>query len=209
VKSETKREYGSMAVIGVVLLAAVLLVRHFDVPLRHFMTRHNVFGVIVYMLLNIVDAVIAPGSTLTLIPVAARAWGRLPAAFVTVVGWTAGSMLAFFLARHWGAPLVGKIAPMSRVRRLKKYIPRRLFWSVVLLRFALPMDVLSYVLGLFTNMPWLEYAGATALGLLPSALILTYLGRTSHGYEIMMLVVAGAAIGGMIYAAHRRSAKSE
>jgi uncharacterized membrane protein YdjX (TVP38/TMEM64 family) len=205
VESDKKREYGWMAAVGAVLLAAVLLVRHFDKPLRHFMTQHSVLGVIVYITLNITDAVIAPGSTLTLIPVAAKAWGRLPAAFITVAGWTAGSLLAFFLARHWGAPLVSKIAPMSRVQRLKKYIPQRLFWSVVVLRFVLPMDVMSYVLGLFTRMPWLEYAGATALGLVPSALVLTYLGKTSHGYEIMMLAVAGAAIAGIVYSTHRQS----
>lgn len=206
--SDKKREYLSLTMLGAVLLGAVLIVRHFDAPLRAFMSQHGVLGVVVYILLNITDAVLAPGSTLTLIPVAAHAWGRLPAALITIVGWTTGSLVAFFLARHWGAPLVSKIAPMSRVRRFKKFIPRRLFWSVVFLRLVLPMDVLSYVLGLFTRMPWIEYGAATALGVAPSAFVLAFLGKTSHGFEIMMLAIAASAVVAIVYSTHRQSRQS-
>src|SRR3989442_8221039 len=97
--------------------------------------NHDLFwGVFLYLILNILDAVIAPGATLPLIPIAARAWGRVPAAIVTTVGWTTGSLIAFHIARRWGAPLVRKLTSMDRVKRLRPYIPKNPFWGVVLLR---------------------------------------------------------------------------
>src|SRR5213078_3231168 len=118
-------------------------------------------GGFVYFALNVLDAVLAPGLTLPLIPVAARAWGHIPAALVTIAGWTTGSLVAFLIARRWGYPIVRKITSIERVKRLKRYIPENLFWSVVVLRAVMPMDVLSYVLGLFTDMSWPSYIAAT------------------------------------------------
>ncbi len=34
---------------------------------------------------------------------------------------------------------------------MERYIPEDLFWSIVLPRLVLPMDVMSYVLGLLTD----------------------------------------------------------
>jgi hypothetical protein len=36
---------------------------------------------------------------------------------------------------------------------MRRYIPKDPFWSIVLVRVVLPMDVISYVLGLFTDSP--------------------------------------------------------
>jgi uncharacterized membrane protein YdjX (TVP38/TMEM64 family) len=68
------------------------------------------------------------------------------------------------------------------VKRLRRYVPRHPFWSVVMLRLVMPMDVISYVLGLFADMTWRRYVLATALGLTPSAFILTYIGKTPRAY---------------------------
>ena len=164
-------------------------------------------GVAVYIVLNVLDAVIAPGATLPLIPIAARAWGRVPAALVTTVGWTAGSLVAFDIARRWGAPIVKKLTSMERVKRLRPDVPEHPFWSVVLLRLVVPMDVISYVLGLFTEMTWPSYGLATALGLTPSAFILTYIGKTPRAYDIIMFGIGGAVLGWIVYSTRRGARK--
>jgi uncharacterized membrane protein YdjX (TVP38/TMEM64 family) len=92
---------------------------------------------------------------------------------------------------------------MERVRRLRPYIPMHPFWSVVLLRLVIPMDVISYVLGLFTEMTWTSYAVATALGLTPSAFILTYIGKTPRAYDLIMFGIGGAVTGWIIYSTRR------
>ncbi len=186
----SRKEYFSLAGIAAVLIAAIWLVRAHAPVIRDFIGQHPVPGVFLYVLLNIVDAVVAPGATLPLIPVAVHVWGHVPAALVTTAGWTAGSLLAFLIARRWGTPLVRKLTSIERIKRLKPYIPKNLFWSVVAIRMVLPMDAISYALGLFTDMPWSTYAAATALGLTPAAFVLAYLGKKTHAYDIITILIA-------------------
>jgi len=202
-----KREYLTFGVIAAVLISAVWLARSHAESLKSFIEGNPVKGVSIYLLLNVLDAVIAPGATLPLIPIAAHAWGHVLAALITTAGWTTGSLFAFYIARRWGTPIVKKITSMERVKRLKPYIPDNLFWSVVLLRLVMPMDVISYVLGLFTDMSWASYALATALGLTPSAFVLAYIGKMPRAYDIIMFSVGAAAAGWIIYSTRRRGSK--
>jgi len=198
------RGYLSLAAVVAVLISAVWLARAHADALKAFIDQHPVKGVLVYIVLNVLDAVLAPGATLPLIPIVSRAWGHVPAALVTTIGWTAGSIIAFFVARRWGAPVVRKLTSMERVRRLRPHVPDA-FWSVVLLRLVMPMDAISYVLGLFSEMSWQTYALATALGLTPSAFILAYIGRTPAAYEIIMLGVGAGVVVWLIYSTRRRA----
>jgi uncharacterized membrane protein YdjX (TVP38/TMEM64 family) len=188
------KDYVSLALVGAVLISAVLFVRSHAEPLKAFIDHNPVLGVFLYILLNILDAVVLPGATLPLIPVAAHAWGRVMAAVVTTAGWTAGSLVAFLIARQWGSPIVRKLTSMSRVRQLKKYIPENLFWSVVAMRLVMPMDVLSYVLGLFTDMSWPTYILATAMGVTPAAFVLVYVGKLSRAYDLITFGVAAVLV---------------
>jgi uncharacterized membrane protein YdjX (TVP38/TMEM64 family) len=198
------RRYAGPAVIAVALVGAVFVVRGFAAPIRRFIEAHAVWGFCLYVTLNIVDAVIAPGATLPLIPVAVRVWGRVPAALTTTSGWTAGSLTAFLIAREWGYPVVRKLTSLDRLRAMRRYIPEDLFWSIVLVRLVLPMDVISYVLGLFSDIGWARYTLATALGLTPSAFLLAYFGRLPHGYEIIAFGVGAMAVVGALLVARRR-----
>jgi uncharacterized membrane protein YdjX (TVP38/TMEM64 family) len=86
-----------------------------------------------------------------------------------------------------------------------KYIPDDLFWSIVLLRLVMPMDVMSYVLGLLTDISWSRYMLATAMGLTPSAFVLAYLGKLPHAYEIIMFGVGAAVVlAAALVSRHRR-----
>jgi len=187
-----------------VLVGALFTVRRFAEPIRGFIDEQAFRGLFLYIALNIVDAVVAPGLTLPLIPIAVRAWGRVPAALATTAGWTAGSLIAFLIARRWGYPVVRKITSIERVRAMRRYIPEDLFWSVVLVRLVLPMDVISYVLGLFTDIGWPEYAAATALGLTPSAFLLAYFGKLPNAYEIIAFGVGAMAVVAGILISRRR-----
>ena len=189
------------------LIGAVFAVRTYANPIREFIDHHTFWGLGLYITLNIVDAVVAPGATLPLIPIAARVWGRVGAALATTAGWTAGSLIAFLIARRWGYPVVNRITSIARIRAMRRYIPENLFWSVVLVRLVMPMDVISYVLGLFTDIEWSTYVAATALGLTPSAFVLAYLGKLPNGYEIIAFGVGAVALVGALLVARTRKAK--
>jgi len=199
-----RREYLWLAIVGTVLIAAIVLVRANDDAIKSFIDQKPFWGVFLYIALNILDAVIAPGATLPLIPVAVQVWRPVPAAIVTTIGWTSGSLIAFLIARRWGYPLVKKLTSTDRVNEVKKYIPEDLFWSIVLLRLVMPMDVMSYVLGLFTDISWPKYALATALGLTPSAFVLAYVGELPNAYEFIMFGVGVAVAVGYVMVVRRR-----
>jgi uncharacterized membrane protein YdjX (TVP38/TMEM64 family) len=201
-----RREWITLGIVAAVLLVAVWLVHQHGDDIKTFIDQHPVSGVILYLVLNIIDAVAAPGATLPLIPVAARTWGHIGAALLTTAGWTAGSLIAFLIARRWGAPVVRKLTSWERVQRLKASIPKNLFWSVVVMRAVLPMDVISYALGLFTDMSLSSYAAATALGLTPSAFVLAYLGRTPHAYTVITILIGFGALAAIIASTRRRGA---
>jgi uncharacterized membrane protein YdjX (TVP38/TMEM64 family) len=191
VASSSKQGILRLVLVGAVLVGAILIVHgHTDV-IGTFIDRHTGWGLLLYLLLNVLDAVLLPGATLPLIPVATTVWGPIPAALATTAGWTGGSLIAFLIARRWGAPLVRRLTSMQRIRDMRRFIPDDLFWSVLLVRLILPMDVISYVLGLFTDMSWAKYALATALGLTPAAFLLAYLGSLPNGYWI---VASGASV---------------
>jgi uncharacterized membrane protein YdjX (TVP38/TMEM64 family) len=202
--TSARKEYLWLTLIGAGLITAIFVVRAHADQIKAFIDQNPFWGLFLYVLLNVLDSVIAPGATLPLIPVAAHAWGRVPAALITTAGWTLGSLIAFLIGRRWGAPIVRKFTSMQRLQRLKRYIPKDLFWSIALLRLFMPMDVMSYVLGLFTNIGLSKYLTATALGLIPSALILAYLGKLPHAYELIAFGVGAAVIVAYVMIAHRR-----
>jgi uncharacterized membrane protein YdjX (TVP38/TMEM64 family) len=197
-------KYASFAVLASILVGAALLVRAHESAIATFIDHHAVPGLGLYLLLNVLDAIAAPGATLPLIPIASRVWGRTPAALATTIGWTAGSMAAFVIARRWGYPIVRHLTSIRRVREAKRFVPENLFWSIVLVRLILPMDVVSYVLGLFTHIPWWEYLAATALGLTPSAFVLAYVGQGHFGYQLIAIVVVVAVMLGSLVIKNRR-----
>jgi uncharacterized membrane protein YdjX (TVP38/TMEM64 family) len=70
---------------------------------------------------------------------------------------------------------------------------------------VLPIGVVSYAIGLFTNMRWGLYTAATALGFIPSALLLASVGRMTRAYEIITFLVACAVALGILWSMRTRS----
>jgi uncharacterized membrane protein YdjX (TVP38/TMEM64 family) len=209
VTASSRKEYAWLTLVVGALLTALFVVRGQEEPIGRFIGQHPFAGVLLYLVLNIVDAGLVPGATLPLIPIASHVWGRIPAALVTTAGWTAGSMIAFLIARRWGYPIVQRITSVRRIREAKRFIPENLFWSVVLIRLIMPMDVISYVLGLFTDIGWAEYLLATALGLTPSAFLLAYLGQLPHAYELFAFGIGGVLLLGSLLIRRRRTRKAQ
>jgi len=202
--STRRREYVWLAIVAAALVTSIVLVRMHEDAIKIFIDQNPFLGAILYIFLNILDAVLAPGATLPLIPVAAHAWGPVLAAIVTTIGWTVGSLIAFLIARRWGYPIVKKLTSMERLRQMKKYIPEDLFWSIVVLRLFMPMDIMSYVLGLFSDISWSRYVLATALGVAPMAFVLAYVGKLPNAYDVITFGVGVAVVAAYVIVARRR-----
>lgn len=73
---------------------------------------------------------------------------------------------------------------------LSGFLPKRyLFIAVVFLRIALPVDLLSYALGLFGVMRFWPYIIATIIGVTPFAFIFSYIADFDVLFQLGAFVV--------------------
>ena len=147
-------------------------------------------SIILYILLLTIAVVIAPINTMVLIPIASNVWGWFLSGVYSIIGWSIGAYISFCISRRYGVSLVNKIIPMEKIWHFEKLVPKEnFFWSIVLLRIITPVDILSYVLGLFTHIDKRRYILATILGISPFAFIFSYIGEIPLYYQLMILIL--------------------
>lgn len=155
--------------------------------------ERSLLGIAAYTGIAAFTTVVAPLSSVPLIPVAANIWGPAVAAVASITGWLIGALIAFGIGRKYGRGLVERIVSEENLAKIEKRVPQdNLFWSIVLLRMAIPVDVLSYVLGLFSTISWKTFTLATLIGITPFAFILAYTGTLPFQYQL--IAIAGVVI---------------
>lgn len=179
--------------VGVAMLFMLVsyLIRGHEDIIRLLLVGGGAFGAILFLLLTAVFVVfVIPLDIVFLIPIGVSLWGPLPTAFLSIAGWTVGASVAFTLARRYGMPVVVHIIGERNMTGLRERIPTgNLFWSVVVLRMLVPVDLLSYALGLFTEMPRRRYMLATLIGVAPFGFVFAYVGALPPWYQFLALGV--------------------
>lgn len=188
-KSSSFRTFLALFFVLGFFVAATLLAQRYDETLMALAVEDSTLGMITYITVTAVAIIIAPVSTLPLIPLAVSMWGWLATGILSIIGWTIGSQAAFFLARRYGKSLVQKFISLERFTAFeKRFHSNDLFWTVVVLRMTVPVDILSYAIGLFSNMSAQSFFIATVIGITPFAFIFSYLGSLPPGFQIMLLI---------------------
>ena len=151
---------------------------------------NGVFSMLLYVLVVIISIVIAPVSAMPLLPIASNLWGWFLAAILSIIGWTVGALIAFEISRKYGVPLVKKFVSMKKIESIESHIPKQnIFWSIVFFRMVIPVDILSYALGLFSQISRNKYLLATVIGVSPFAFVFSYAGRMPVYYQIIALAI--------------------
>lgn len=179
------------------LFVGVSLLSHiYGNEILNFTGAENSFSKMLYVLITIFAVVVAPFSTVPLIPIASNLWGWQVAGVLSILGWAIGAQLAFLLARRFGKPFVEKIYSFKKLHTFEKYFTNKnLFWTVIFLRMIIPVDILSYALGLFSEIKSVTFFFATLIGITPFAFIFAYAGNLSVRLQIIILVEVFAVFG--------------
>ena len=165
----------AILVVALFFLVSFLAQSYSDELINLMEARGRRESMAIYVIGAALATVLAPFSFIPFLPVAVVLFGSLQTALLSIIGWTIGAAIAFYLARRYGHPLVHRLIAMERLERLQKRLPSQIFfWSVVGLRMLLPVDILSYALALFTEMPFGQYLLATIIGITPFAFIFSY-----------------------------------
>ncbi|MBI2004620.1 TVP38/TMEM64 family protein [Patescibacteria group bacterium] len=153
--------------------------------------RGGAFGMAAYVFITILAVVVAPISTIPLIPVAAGLWGWVAAAILSIIGWSIGAQIALHIARYFGKPLVEKLVSIDKLNRFEeRFSTQNMFWTIVFLRMLIPVDILSYAIGLFSNIGSRSYFFATVIGVTPFAFVFAYAGTLPVWLQPLVFLAA-------------------
>ena len=156
----------------------------------NIVSGHDYLFILIYTLLVILAVVLAPISAFPLLTMASNIFGWFYAALYSITGWFIGSVIAFSIARKYGKPVVKKLINIKNIGRIEKVIPKtNVFFSLIFLRMVLPVDVLSYALGLFTDIKNKTFMITTLIGISPLAFVLSYFGTVPLTYQVISLVL--------------------
>ena len=184
-----------LIIIGIIVLLLFVSISFIlQTNINYFKQKLDlgIYGVIIYLLITIIATVLGPISALPLLPVAVFLWGWKNAALISVIGWTIGSTIAFIIARKYGIEIVKKFISIDKIRYYENFIPEKdIFLGIILIRMFLPVDLLSYLLGIFSKVKLLTYVLATFIGLIPFAIILSYVGSKPLEYQIISFIIGG------------------
>ena len=182
-----------VVIIGLFFLASYFA-KTYDTEIRSMVMSNGYAGAGMYVLLTTMSVVIAPISTLPLIPLAAGIWGWFIAGILSIIGWMLGAQIAFMLARVFGKPFIQRIISLDKLNEYESRIPEKnMFWTVVLLRIIRPVDILSYALGLFSKIRSFPFFMATLIGVTPFAFIFSYIGTLSSRLQVIIIIEVVAA----------------
>ena len=157
--------------------------------LRQTVSSAGALAPAVFMLLLVVQAVLAPLPAPAVATAGGYLFGTLQGFVLTWVGALAGGVLCFVLSRALGR---GFVERSTRLKGFDRYVQEHGAVAIFILRLIplISFDAISYAAGL-TGISFWRFLIATALGMAPGTFIFVYLGGASPGPKIY------AALGGL------------
>jgi uncharacterized membrane protein YdjX (TVP38/TMEM64 family) len=177
--------FSLLVIVSLFILLSYLVQTNFEFFER--LIVGNLWGLVTYVFLNFIGIVVAPVTVIPLIVIITGFWGWFIAGVVTWIAWVSGAVAAFLIARIFGVPIVKKFISLDELYKFEnRFSIIGSFWGVVFLRMVIPVEVLSYGLGLFSRIGFWRYTFASALGLFPVSLLFGYIGVVPFIYQIVL-----------------------
>jgi uncharacterized membrane protein YdjX (TVP38/TMEM64 family) len=156
--------------------------------------QRPIAGLVVFVLLTAITAMIAFVSAAVLIPVAIYVWGPTLCFVLLWSGWFLGGLAAYAIGRYLGRPVVRRLVRPQTLERQERWARsgRRSLVAVLLIQLAIPSDLAGYVFGLI-RCPFGWFTVALALVEIPYALGAVFLGMSFVERRLLPLVIVGVA----------------
>lgn len=186
--------FGAIPIILLFIGVSYIVQTNIEI-LKELILGNQFWGITIYIFLEIIATVIAPLTTIPLIPLISAVYGWFWAGVITYVGWLAGAIIVFYISRKWGKPFVRKFMSLKEIESMEKSVSRKKkIWTLIFLRMTIPADILSYALGLFSSISWKTYIISTVIGIIPFTFLLAYIGSIPFIYQLLAFLVIGIII---------------
>lgn len=154
--------------------------------------KQPVWGMVVFVLMAALSAMLAFVSSAVLVPAAIHVWGPAGCFLLLWTGWFLGALAAYAVGRYAGRPLVERLVRPGALRRYEAWAQSgKSLVPILLLQLAVPSDLAGYVFGL-VRCRLSTFIPALALAELPYALGSVYLGTSFLQRRIAPLLLLGA-----------------
>ena len=210
-------------VISILILLAVCY--FIGKPLLEFVSEPEAFrdwvqskgflGVLVFMILNILQVILAiiPGGPFEV--VAGYAFGVIPGTILCDIAMSIGGVINFLLVRRFGMKFIELFTTREKIESVKFLKANKKSEMLLFLFFLLPgtpKDLMCYVVGL-SNLTLSKWIIINLVGRLP-AILLSAMGGNALGkqkYEIFIIAIVVLLvlylIGSYLYSKHNKSSK--
>ncbi len=153
-----------------------------------------VLGMVLFVLLSMVSAMVAFFSSAVFAPIAIYAWGKAGTFMLLWLGWLLGGILSFCVGRFLGRSVVGMIIDEKKIAGWERELGERSrFIHILMFQAAVPSEIPGYVLGIL-HYRFPLYLTALALTEIPYAIATVYLGESFLEGESAVFILLGVAV---------------
>jgi uncharacterized membrane protein YdjX (TVP38/TMEM64 family) len=153
-----------------------------------------VLGMVLFVLLAMVSAMVAFFSSAIFSPIAIYAWGKAGTFVLLWLGWLLGGILSFCIGRFLGRSVVGMIIDEQKIAGWERELgARSRFIHILMFQAAVPSEIPGYILGIL-RYRFILYLAALAITELPYAIATVYLGESFLQGESTVFILLGFAV---------------
>ncbi len=194
-----------MLVILLLFIGADVLTDTYTHEITTFIESYGMGGKFLFIAFAMLAVVIPLWSNIFLLPFGTMAWGPFLTALFCIIGWWSGSVISFYIARTYKEWLLKKYTSLQKYELIDSLIPQKhVVASLIFLRMTMPVDILSYGLGLFSKrITWGQNASTTLIGITPFAFIFSYIGVLKTSVQISIFIVTFSLFALFVYSRKR------
>ena len=164
-------------------------------------------GMVVFVLLAMISAMVAFISSALLVPVAVYAWGKAGCLALLWLGWFLGGIASFCIGRFFGRSVVSMILGEEKIANWESQVSKRTrFIHILFFQTVVPSEIPGYVLGIL-RYRFLLYLAALGITELPYAVATVYLGESFLRGDSTVFIVVGIGVivlATFLFQIHRR-----
>ena len=166
--------------------------------------RFGIFGPLSIIVVIILETVIAPIPG-TIVPIVIGVlYGVWPGMLYAWVGNVTGSIIAFWISRKFGRPIVERFIHSDKIKRYDGFLHRNrvLIWLVYAVP-IFPIDMISFIIGL-SSIKFKRFLVIVSVGFTINLLILTFFGerllessgleRVLYGVGVVVLLLVATTV---------------
>jgi uncharacterized membrane protein YdjX (TVP38/TMEM64 family) len=168
-------------------------------------------GMLAFVLLSMLSAMVAFFSSALLAPIAVYAWGKAGCLALLWCGWFLGGVASYCIGRFFGRSVASIIIGEEKIANWEGQVGERTkFIHILLFQAVVPSEIPGYVLGIL-RYRFLFYLTALGITEIPYAIATVYLGESFLQGESTVFILVGVGIivlAAFLLQIHRRLVKS-